>query len=126
MGKVGLEELQLWQKARYLAVGVCKELIPGLPPEEKYCLAIQLRRAVQSIPANIAEAYGRYHSRDVIRVLHIARGSLEETRSHLFLARDLGYMDTESHQSYEGQIREIARMLNGYIEYHSRMSRPNR
>ena len=123
MGKEGLEEFQVWQKARQLAVGVCKELIPALPSEEKYCLAIQLRRAVQSVPANIAEAYGRYHSKDAIRVLHIARGSLEETRSHLFVAHDLGYMDVGSLQSYQTRIREIARMLNGYIEYLSRMSR---
>lgn len=123
MGKEGLEEFQVWQKARQLAVGICKELIPTLPSEEKYCLAVQLRRAVQSIPANIAEAYGRYHSKDAIRVLHIARGSLEETRSHLFVAHDLGYLDVGGFQSYQGRIREIARMLNGYIEYLSRMSR---
>lgn len=117
MGKKGLEDLQVWLRAKQLAVVVCKEAVPRFPPEEKYCLGLQLRRAVQSIPANIAEAYGRFHSRDAIRFCYIARGSLEETLSHLILARELDYLAEQNYRTYRETIREIGRMLNGYIDY---------
>lgn len=91
-GDKGLETLQVWQKAIALAVQVCKQVLPLLPVQEKWSLADQLRRSVQSIPANIAEGYGRYYYQDSIRFCYIARGSLEETFSHLTLARELGYL----------------------------------
>ena len=82
MNRKGLESLKVWQKARALAVLVCKELLRMVPIEEKFALSQQLRRAVQSVPANIAEAHGRYHYQDAIRFCYIARGSLDETLSH--------------------------------------------
>jgi len=80
MGKE-FTELEAWQKAQKLALLVCREVIPLLPAEEKYALAQQLRRAVQSAPANIAEGHGRYHYQDAIRFCYIARGSLQEALS---------------------------------------------
>jgi len=79
MEKHGLTNSFVWQKARELAVFVCREVLPLFPPEEKYALAQQLRRSVQSVPANIAEAYGRYTFQESVRFSYIARGSLEET-----------------------------------------------
>ena len=72
--KTGIETLKVWQKAMDLAVKVYREIIPLLPVEEKYALASQLRRSAQSIPANIAEGYGRYYYQDNIRFCYIARG----------------------------------------------------
>ncbi len=60
--------------------------------EEKWGLSQQIRRSAQSIPANIAEGYGRYYYQETIRFCYIARGSLEETLSHLVLAHELGYI----------------------------------
>jgi four helix bundle protein len=100
MNKKGLENLQVWHKARGLAVLVCKELLLMFPDEEKFALSQQLRRAVQSVPANIAEAHGRYHYQDAIRFCYIARGSLDETLSHLILAHDLGYIPDDSLVAY--------------------------
>ena len=117
MGKQGLEDLKVWQKARELAVQVCKELLPQLPPEEKFALSQQMRRAVQSVPANIAEAYGRYSFQDAMRFLYIARGSLEETYSQLVIAMDLDYSDTDTISACMEKYKETTRLLNGYIDY---------
>ena len=113
----GLESLQVWQEARKLAVKICREMLPLLPGEEKFALSQQLRRAVQSVPANIAEAHGRYHFQDSIRFCYIARGSLDETLSHLLLAYDLGYIPEDLLVDCREIWREIYRLLNGYIKY---------
>ncbi|OGO17759.1 MAG: hypothetical protein A2Z14_06775 [Chloroflexi bacterium RBG_16_48_8] len=107
----------VWQKARELAVLVCKELLPQLPSEEKYALGQQLRRSVQSVPANIAEAYGRYSFQEAIRFLYIARGSLEETCSYLILTMDLEYSPIDIISGCIDKYKETARLLNGYIDY---------
>ena len=78
MGKTdekGLETLLIWQRSLEFAKLVCKEVLPQLPSQENWALANQLRRAVQSIPANIAEGYGRYYFQESVRFCYIARGS---------------------------------------------------
>jgi len=117
MGKQGLEDLLVWQKAQELAVLVCKELLPQFPSEERYVLKQQLRRSVQSIPANIAEAYGRYSFQEAMRFFYIARGSLEETFSQLNLAKELEYSSVSIISDCIDKYKETARLLNGYIEY---------
>lgn len=113
----GLEKLMTWQKAMDLAEIVCKEILRALPVDEKYALSAQLRRSVQSIPANIAEGHGRYYYQETIRFCYIARGSLEETRSHLLLAQRLGYLSDEQLNTPLHLIHEIRRLLNGYIAH---------
>lgn len=101
----GLESLEVWQRARKLAVHICKEILPALPPLEKWSLVEQLRRSTQSIPANIVEGFGRYCYQESIRYGYIARGSLEETTSHLCLAKDLGYISEESFEYVESELK---------------------
>jgi four helix bundle protein len=113
----GLQSLKLWQKAIEFAVEVCRNLLPKLPAEEKWVLASQLRRAVQSIPANIAEGYGRYYYQESVRFCYIARGSLEETYTHVTLAYRLGYLTNENYRNQEHTMDELRRMLHGYISY---------
>lgn len=113
----GLEKLLTWQKAMDLAEIVCKEILHALPAEEKYALSAQLRRSVQSIPANIAEGHGRYYYQETIRFCFIARGSLEETRSHLLLAQRLGYLSDEHLRAPLTLIDEVRRLLNGYVAH---------
>jgi four helix bundle protein len=116
-GDKGLETLQIWQKAINFGVRICKQIVPGLPEEEKWCLAVQLRRAAQSIHANIAEGYGRYHYLDEVRFCYIARGSLEETFSHLAFANKMDYLSQEAFLQVSGEVQELRRMLNGYITF---------
>ncbi len=69
-----------------LPVNVTERLFLLLPPEEKWAMTQQIRRCTQSIPANIAEGYGRYYYQDNVRFCYNARGSLAETLSHLVSA----------------------------------------
>jgi len=120
MGKTedkGLETLQVWQRAMAFAVKVCQHILPLLPSQERWSLTDQLRRSVQSIPANIAEGYGRFYYQESIRFCYIARGSLEETFSHITLACQLSYLNPETFQNLTSEMQEIRRMLNGYISF---------
>jgi four helix bundle protein len=111
----GLETLLVWQRSLAFATEVCLGTLPLLPAQEKFALIDQLRRSAQSIPANIAEGYGRFYYQESIRFCYIARGSLEETFSHLKLAHNLNYLNDNVYNSLNSEIQELRRMLNGYI-----------
>lgn len=113
----GLETLQVWQRSLAFAVEVCRNILPLLPIQEKFSLSDQLRRSAQSIPANIAEGYGRFYYQESIRFCYIARGSLEETFSHLKLAHNLGYLSNDIYNSLNNEMQELRRMINGYITF---------
>lgn len=119
----GLEGLQVWQRALAFARFIACEVLPMLPEEEKWALTNQLRRASQSIPANIAEGYGRYYYQEGVRFCYLARGSLEETFSHLSLAKELDYISTALFERALSDIKELRRMLSGYIAYLKRSKR---
>jgi four helix bundle protein len=117
MSLEGLEKLDLWRKARDFAVRVYREILPLLPQEEKWGLNQQIRRSAQSISANIAEGYGRYYFQDNVRFCYIARGSLEETISHLSLAHRLEYLPNALFKDLIGESDDLVRLINGYIAY---------
>lgn len=77
MSVKSLETLNTWVKTKEFALRVYREILPLLPAEEKWSMAQQIRRSTNSVPANIAEGYGRFHYQDNIRFCYIARGSLE-------------------------------------------------
>lgn len=106
------EELEVWQVAMQLAELVYA-LQKRLPKEEVYGLGDQLRRAVVSIPSNIAEGFGRDSTADFVHFLHIARGSVYETRTQLELARRLGYLEVS--QEITDKMDSVSRLLNGLI-----------
>lgn len=117
MTSQGIESLAVWQKAVDLAEMVVRKVLPALPPEEKYVLGNQLRRAVYSIAANIAEGHGRYSFQESVRFSYIARGSLEETRTFLILAKRLEYLPANLSNELDHATLELRRLLNGYISY---------
>ena len=121
--ELGLGKLIAWQKALDLAVMVCKDVLPILPDAEKYALSAQLRRSAQSIPANIAEGHGRFYYQESIRFCYIARGSLEESRSHVLLAHRLGYLTNDQLTPVIQLIEEVRRLINGYIT-HLKLRKP--
>ena len=88
----GLQRLEVWRRSKDFALRIYREVLPLLPPEEKWALNQQLRRSSVSISANIAEGYGRYYYQDNVRFCYNARGSLEETLSQIVLCHEMGYM----------------------------------
>jgi len=119
----GLDHLEIWQVAINFAVYVQRSIIPQFPVEEKWGLSAQLRRSVQSIPANIAEGYGRYYFTENVRFCYIARGSLEETYSHLVMANRLDYLSSSDFQSCNTETIRLRQMLHGYIAFLKRSKR---
>lgn len=117
MSVSGLEKLDVWCKARDFAVRVHKELLPLLPVEEKWALNQQIRRSSQSVPANIAEGHGRFYFQDNVRFCYIARGSLEETLSHIVYAHKVGYVPEMLYKSFVMDGENLNRLINGYIGF---------
>ena len=83
-------ELDVWKQSRLLVKQVY-ELTKQFPKEEQYGLSNQMRRCSVSIPSNIAEGHGRNHTKDSLQFFFIARGSLYELETQLYLSNDLGY-----------------------------------
>jgi four helix bundle protein len=84
-------EMPVWQKANEVIEQVYT-ICAKLPRSEEYALSSQLKRAALSITANIAEAFGRNHSKDKVNFYYYARGSAFEVRSHLIVGRNLKFV----------------------------------
>jgi four helix bundle protein len=110
----GYKDLMVWQKAMAL-VPVIYRLVQKLPKQETYALSDQIRRAVISIPANIAEGQARQHKREFVQYLSIARGSLAELDTLLLAAQQLEYFTQSDLKSLSDLIIEVRRMLQGLI-----------
>ena len=117
MSVKSLETLDVWKKAKDFALRIYREVLPLLPAEEKWNLNQQLRRSSNSIPANIAEGYGRFYYQEIIRYCYIARGSLEETLSHLVMCSELKFIPKTLFDSLEQDGEKLTQMINGYIGY---------
>ncbi|ANW94975.1 four helix bundle protein [Wenyingzhuangia fucanilytica] len=88
--------LEVWEVAHQLTIEVY-ELTKSFPKEELYGLTSQVRRSVSSVPTNIIEGQARQYKKEYIQFLYIAKGSIEETNYHLFLAKDLAYITEEQY-----------------------------
>ena len=97
-------ELLVWQESMTLVEMVYK-LTSVFPDEERYGLISQMRRAVVSVPSNIAEGAARGSDAEFIRFLHIARGSLSEIETQILIAQRLSY--TKADLTLEQQIEQI-------------------
>ena len=117
MTVMNLDKLEVWARAKDFALAVYKDVVPHLPSDENWNLTQQLKRAAQSIPANIAEGHGRFHFLDNVRFCYIARGSLTEVQSHMALAHDLGYFSDEIYKRMTAHAESIGKQLNNYIAY---------
>ena len=106
--------LNAYIKAKEL-VSTVYALIKKFPKEEQYALCDQLRRAVISIPSNIAEGSGRLTIKDQSHFYSIAYGSLMEVLAQLDVACDLGYITTEEFQHLEELIDVEAKLLTGLV-----------
>ena len=106
------EKLNAWQEARKLVVNVY-QLLEKFPKTENYALSDQLRRAVVSVPSNIAEGTGRLAIKEQIHFLEIAYASLMELYCQLQIAVDLGYMTPEELQLVKRKVFTTSKLISG-------------
>ncbi|MDP6637510.1 MAG: four helix bundle protein [Phycisphaerae bacterium] len=107
-------DLVAWQTGRALVKRVYGATAL-FPENECFGLIRQIRRAVISVPSNIAEGYGRGSLGDYIRFLQVARGSLFELETQIIVANDLEYLTEEQTNSLTEDIQQCARILQGLI-----------
>jgi four helix bundle protein len=100
-----VRDLKVWQKAIEL-VEACYRVVVVLPIEERFGLVAQIKRAASSVPANIAEGFGRWNSREFSRFLAIASGSLRELETHLVISCRLGFVTDVAAQPLFRRIDE--------------------
>ena len=110
----GYRDLKVWRRSIALVRSVYT-IVRSLPREESYGLSDQLRRAVVSIPANIAEGQARLHRKEFVQHLSIARGSLAEVDTLLVVAHQLEYIDRNTLDTVAEEIAEVRRMLHGLL-----------
>jgi four helix bundle protein len=108
-------ELTVWQRAMQLTVAVYR-LTQGFPREEQYGLTNQIRRAVVSIPSNIAEGQGRSSAGEFRQFLGVARGSNCEVQTQLEIARALNFGDPKLIDEAEALSDEVRKMLFGILD----------
>lgn len=114
-------DLRIWQKGYELVMRVY-ETTAQFPTEEKYGLISDTRRSANSIIANIAESHGRFYFADKVRVLLIARGEVEEVRSHLSVACGRKYLSQQNFDQREEEYRGLGVGINAYIDELERQS----
>jgi four helix bundle protein len=105
-------DLRVWQDAMTLAES-CYRLTREFPRDELFGLTSQIRRAVGSVPANIAEGHGRENTGNFVQHLRISQGSLKELETHLPLAERVGILPDL--QPILGQCESLGKMLRALI-----------
>ena len=112
----GFEDLEVYKEARLLRRRVWK-LTKLLPPEEKYILFPQMRRAALSVTNCIAEGHGSWSYRHNVSYLRRSRGSVNELLDDMNTCEDEGYFKTGHLDDLRGQAHTVAKLINGYIAY---------
>lgn len=108
------KELLVWQKSMDLVTEVYKSS-RQFPREEIYGLTSQVRRAIVSVPSNIAEGQGRNSTKEFVRHLSFAYGSLMEVETQLQIAVNLGYLQMKDVNGLLESSAEVGRLLNGLM-----------
>lgn len=115
------EDLEVWQEAHKLTLEIYK-ITRKFPKGEQYGLASQLKRSASSIAANIAEGHSRDTTKEFVKFLFNARGSIAETESHLVLARDLKYITEGEFQGLRKRYKVLGKRTNALISSLKRKS----
>lgn len=114
------EKLYAWQDSMRL-VKLVYALLEKFPQREQFALSSQLRRAVVSVPSNIAEGNGRFSAKDQLRFFEIAYGSLMEVFCQIKIARELDYISETEQAEAKALILSIAKSLSG-LSHHRRQA----
>ena len=104
----------IWQRSHTLTLEIYKAT-KSFPKEELYGLTSQIRRAIVSVPTNIAEGCGRRTNAELANFLKIASGSASEVEYELLIAKELEYITADQYNSWTQEICEIRSMLAAYM-----------
>ena len=110
------EDLEVWKKSRLLASSVYK-LTKQDNFNKDFKFRDQIRAAASSVMDNIAEGFGRGGNKEFLNFLAIARGSIEETKSQLYRAKDVNYLTSEEFNEVFELANSISRMISSLIIY---------
>jgi four helix bundle protein len=108
------KDLIVWQKAHELVLKIYK-ITSSFPKCERFGLVQQIRKSSTSVAANIVEGKSKKTDKEFSAFLFNSRGSLEETRYHLLLAKDLAYIDDNQYETIEELAIEVSYLLNKLI-----------
>ncbi|WP_374166456.1 four helix bundle protein [Arcticibacter sp. MXS-1] len=116
-------DLDVGREARILVSSIYSAT-NSYPKEEQFGLTSQIRRSVISIPSNIAEGCGRFHKKDSLHFIYIARGSVYELETQLYLSFDLGFIASNVLQQNLNRLEITRKLLNGLIRYFNNCTEP--
>lgn len=119
----GIEDLKIRRRGRALTSQLYKTT-GTFPKSERHNLVSQIRRAAISIPGDIAEGFGRLHYKESSQFYRMARGSLFEVKSHLYVAKDLGYVDDRECRELLEETDLLGKMINTFIQATGKIRRP--
>ena len=111
------EELECWQEARALSNDVYSAIKQSSAWKKDLRLCGQLQAAAGSVMANIAEGFARRSDKEFVQFLFIALASASELQSHLYIARDQGYLAQQSFDSIYNRAHKTSKIISGHIKY---------
>jgi len=110
-------DLELWLKTRELTNSIYT-ISKSFPEAERFGLTNQMRRCAVSVPSNIAEGCGRSSFKETVHFLYIARGSLYELETQLYLSLDQKFISNDMSQELQDNVITCKKLLNGFINYY--------
>lgn len=113
MYEVNFRNLDVWKKSKELCIFIYK-LSNTMPKEETYGMISQIRRAVVSIPSNIAEGYAKSSMKEKLRFIEVSIGSFYELATQIEIAKDINYITEKQYQEFKKYFEEVGRLLGGY------------
>lgn len=114
------KEMEVWKEAVALVTYIYG-IVESFPEKEQFCLAQQIRRCVISVPSNISEGVVKHSSKEQMRFIDIALGSLAELDTQMYISQNLGY--TSNYNEIEEKIKRVRALTNGLRNYCDRSAK---
>ena len=111
------EDIKAWQEARVLVKIIYNATKSNKNFTGDYKFREQIHSAAVSVMSNIAEGFSRRSTKEFIQFLFIAKGSVAEVQSQLYVALDQSYVNEEKFAELYPKSDEVARLLSGFIKY---------
>ena len=105
-------KLVVWKRSLVFVTQIYR-MTAQFPPEERFGLVSQMRRAAVSIPSNIAEGAARNTRKEFMNFLYIAQGSASELETQMLISRELGFVATADLDGLMSELDEISKMIIG-------------